>query len=84
MADACHFTEDSFAAAVFWFIEQKRMVRAKLGPHLGQLISGEYDGLVVPGVRGGGSDLYWNAVVFNTDAWWRKLVDRSARPEEAL
>ncbi len=86
MADARELPIDSFAAAVFWLIESGRdrsLTPPRLGRRFGQIIGTEYDGLVVPGVRGEPNELYWNAVVFRPEDWWRRLVNRSTQPEKA-
>jgi len=86
MADARELAIDSLAAAVFWLIESGRdrsLSPPRLGERVGQLIGTEYDGLIVPGVRGEPNELYWNAVVFRPDDRWLQLVDRSAQPQEA-
>jgi hypothetical protein len=86
MADARELAIDSLAAAVFWLIESGRdrsLSPPRLGERVGQLIGAEYDGLIVPGVRGEPNELYWNAVIFRPDDRWLQLVDRSAQPEEA-
>ena len=62
---------DNIGAAVTGIIES-----------IGQIIGTEYDGLVVPGVRGELNELYWNAIVFSPDDRWLQLVDRSAQPQE--
>ena len=84
MADARELAIDSLAAAVFWLIESGRDCSPpRLGERVGQLIGTEYDGLIVPGVRGEPNELYWNAVVFRPEDRWLQLVDRSAQPQEA-
>lgn len=86
IADARQLPIDSFAAAVFWLIESGRdrsITPPQLGQRVAQIIGAEYDGLVVPGVRGEPNELYWNAVVFRPENRWRRLVDRSAQPEKA-
>jgi hypothetical protein len=86
MADARELAIDSFAAAVFWLIESGRdrlLAPPQLGQRIGQLIGAEYDGLLVPGVRGEPNQLYWNAVVFRPEDRWLRFVQRSAQPEEA-
>jgi hypothetical protein len=86
MADARELAIDSLAAAVFWLIESGRdrsLLPPRLGERVGQLIGTEYDGLLVPGVRGEQKDLYWNAVVFRPDDRWLRLVERNAQPQEA-
>ena len=86
MADARELAIDSLAAAVFWLIESGRdrsLPPPRLGERVGQLIGTEYDGLIVPGVRGEPNELYWNAVVFRPDDRWLRLVDRNAQPLEA-
>jgi hypothetical protein len=86
MADARELAIDSLAAAVFWLIESGRDGAAHpplLGQRVGQIIAAEFDGLLVPGVRGGPNELYWNAVVFRPGDRWLQLVDESAQPEEA-
>lgn len=86
MADARELPLDSFTAAVFWLIESGRdslLPPPQLGQRVGQLIGAEYDGLIVPGVRGDPNELYWNVVVFQPEGRWLRLVDRSAQPEEA-
>jgi len=86
MADARQLAIDSLAAAVFWLIESGRdrsLAPPQLGQRLGQLIGAEYDGLIVPGVRGEPNELYWNAVIFRPDNRWHGLADRSVQPEEA-
>jgi hypothetical protein len=95
MADARQLPIDSPAAAVFYFIESGRdrlTDSPRLGQRLGLVIGQKYDGLLVPGVRGNeilpmvkgdSGELYWNAVIFRPDDWWRDLVDSSFEPEEA-
>jgi hypothetical protein len=86
MADARELAIDSFSAAVFWLIESGRdrsLALPQLGQRVGQLIGAEYDGLIVPGVRGEPNELYWNAVVFRPENRWLRLVDKSVKPEEA-
>jgi hypothetical protein len=86
MADARELPIDSFAAAVFWLIESGRdrsLTPPRLSERVGQIIGAEYDGLVVPGVRGEPNELYWNAVVFRPEDRWRRLVNRSTQPEKA-
>jgi hypothetical protein len=80
MADARELPIDSFAAAVFWLIESGRDRRPRLGQRVGQIIDAEYDGLVVPGVRGEPNELYWNVIVFRPSDRWRRLVNRSTKP----
>ena len=82
MADARELGIESFAAAVFWLIEsgRDRSAPPRLGERVGQLIAAEYDGLIVPGVRGGPRELYWNAVIFRPHDCWLQLVDRNAQP----
>jgi hypothetical protein len=86
MADARELAIDSLAAAAFWLIESGRdrsLAPPRLGERIGHLIGTEYNGLIVPGVRGEPNELYWNAVVFRPDDGWLQLVDRSAEPQEA-
>jgi hypothetical protein len=83
MADARELPIDSLAAAVFWLIEHGRNRRQypPLGERVGHLISSDYDGLIVPGVRGEPTELYWNALIFRpTDRWFR-LIDQTVQPE---
>ena len=85
MADARQLTIDSLAAAVFWLIESGRDRSSpppRLGQRVGQIIGADFDGLVVPGVRGEPNELYWNAVVFRPGCRWLRLVDNSVQPEE--
>jgi hypothetical protein len=61
VADARHLSIDSLAAVAFWLIESGRersLAPPKLGQRLGNLIGATYDGLIVPGVRGGPNKLY--------------------------
>ncbi len=83
MADARELPIDSLAAAVFWLIEHGRNRRQypRLGERIGHLISCDYDGLIVPGVRGDPTELYWNAVVFRPGDRWIRLIDQSEQPE---
>ncbi len=86
MADARELAIDSLAAAVFWLIESGRdrsLLPPRLGERVCQLIGTDYDGLIVPGVRGEPNELYWNAVVFRPEDRWLRLVDRRAEPQEA-
>jgi hypothetical protein len=85
MADARQLAVDSFAAAVFWLIESGRDFGAapRLGQRIGEVIATEFDGLIVPGVRGEPNQLYWNAVILRPGDRWRQFVDQSAGPEEA-
>ncbi len=86
MADARELGIDSLAAAVFWLIESGRDPSSApplLGQRVGQIIGAEFDGLLVPGVRGQPNVLYWNVVVFRPGDRWLRLVDESAQPEEA-
>ena len=85
MADARALAKDSLAAAVFLLIEagrERSQERPQLGARVGQLIAAEYDGLIVPGVRGELKAQYWNAVIFRPEGRWLQLVDTSAPPEE--
>ena len=71
---------------MFWLIESGRdrlLTPPRLGQRVGQIIGADYDGLVVPGVRGEPNELYWNAVVFRPEDRWRRLVNRSTQPEKA-
>jgi hypothetical protein len=54
-----------------------------LGQRIGQLIGAAFDGLVVPGVRGGPDDLYYDVVVFHPGDRWSRLLDRRYAPENA-
>jgi hypothetical protein len=83
MADARELPLDSLAAAVFWLIEHGRKPQQypRLGERIGCLVSSNYDGLIVPGVRGESTELYWNAVVFRPDGRWIRLIDQTAQPE---
>jgi RES domain len=86
MVHARDLATDSLAAAVLWLIESGRDRLSdppKLGQRLGELIGKDYDGLIVPGVRGEPNELYWNAVVFHPEGRWERLADESVQPEEA-
>jgi hypothetical protein len=83
MADARELPIDSLAAAVFWLIEhgRDRWQFPRLGERVGHLVSCKYDGLIVPGVTGERTELYWNAVIFRPDGRWLRLIDQTAQPE---
>jgi RES domain len=83
MADARELPINSFAAAVFWLIEHGRNRRQypRLGERVGHLVSCDFDGLIVPGVRGDPTELYWNAVVFRLGDRWIRLIDQTEQPE---
>jgi len=85
MADARELPIDSLAAAVFWLIEhgQDRCKFPRIGERIGHLISCDYDGLIVPGVRGEPTELYWNAVVFRPANRWVRLIEENEQPEAA-
>lgn len=86
MADARELPIDSLAAAVFWLIESGRdraLSPPRLGERVGHLIGTDYDGLVVPGVRGEPNDLYWNAIVFRPGGRWSRAVDKIGEPQAA-
>ena len=85
-ADARDLAVDSLAAAIFWLIEPGRDRMSPfplLGQRIGRLIATEFDGLLVPGVRGEPNELYWNVVVFRPCDRWLSLIDESVRPEAA-
>ena len=78
---------DSLAAAIFLLIESVRDRSSqppRLGGRIGQILSSKYDGLIVPGVRGEPSELYYNVIIFHPGNWWVKLLDSGAHPEEAF
>jgi len=86
IADGRKVAQDSLAAVVFLLIERGRELGAPplLGQRIGQIVMGEFDGLIVPGVRGNANEPYWNVVVFrphDSDRWCQ-LVDKNAPPEE--
>lgn len=86
IADARQLGIDSLAAAVFWFIESGRdrsSAPPRLGQRVGEIIGAEFDGLIVPGVRGEPDELYWNVVVFRPGDRWLRLLDATYQPEEA-
>jgi hypothetical protein len=85
VADARELPIDSLAAAVFWLIEhgRDRWQFPRIGERVGHLISCGYDGLIVPGVRGEPTELYWNAVVFRPSNRWVHLIEQNAQPEAA-
>jgi hypothetical protein len=85
LADARNLGTQSLAAAVFWLLESSRE-RDRflcLGHRLGQLVATEFDGLIVPGVRGEPTQLYWNVVIFRPHNRWTQLVDKHAQPHKA-
>jgi hypothetical protein len=83
LADAQKLMADSFAAAVFWFIEhgRDRDHRPLLGPRIGDLVRFEYDGLLVPGVRGNDSQLYFNIVLLSPGDCWMQFLIHDGSPE---
>jgi hypothetical protein len=86
MADARELAVDALAAAAFWLIESGRgrgLPPPLLGQRVGEILAAEFDGLLVPGVRGEPNELYWNAVIFHPGDRWPQFVDRNAQPEEA-
>jgi hypothetical protein len=80
--DARTLSDDSFAAGVFWVIEQQRD-RTKgpspLGARVGEIVGETFDGMIVPGVRGD-TQLYSNIILFRPQDRWRTLVDLGSSP----
>lgn len=82
LACARQLPVDSLAAALFWLIESARDpdARPRLGHRVGALLARDFDGLLVPGVRGE-LEQYWNAVLFRPVDRWSQWVAEDAEPE---
>lgn len=83
--DARKLPESSFAASVFWVIEEECDRSAKysgLGSNIVDLLDSEYEGMIVPGVRGSRSDRYSNIVIFNPFERWQNYLLPFASPNQ--
>jgi hypothetical protein len=80
IVDASHLPADSFAATVFWVAESQRDRnledgKLRLSHTVAELVTAEYDGMYVPGVRGDRKLSYSNLVVFRPATHWRDWVN---------
>jgi hypothetical protein len=87
IADFSQIPEDHFVTAVFAKAEQYNIHgRDSRGYEfsrlIAELVSGDWDGMCVPGVRGKAGALYRNIVIFQPHPGWTDWLAPDARPYE--
>jgi hypothetical protein len=86
IADFSSLRADDFASKVFWFAELAGIEgvahRIRFSQLVASIVAQKFDGMRIPGVRGGDDVRYSNIVVFRAERSWRDWLEIGSQPSQ--